>query len=172
MRIPHLPALAAAALVAATATASPPSPVVPAHVPPARVAPADPGAPGPLAVVEHEVGAHDVRLRGLARPVEFRAHIEEPSPAPGSPRRPVVVFLHGAHLTCYRPGATEGDETHHRPCRAPEREVPNHLGYRWIQRILASQGYFTISVSANVVNDQDVVSVEGPAPAESWCGAT
>jgi pimeloyl-ACP methyl ester carboxylesterase len=41
------------------------------------------------------------------------------------------------------------------PCPAGATEVPNHLGYQYLQRLLASQGYVTVSLSANGVNGQE-----------------
>ena len=67
--------------------------------------------------------------------------------------RPVVLFLHGRHSYCYNPknGRDGGDW----PCVAPFKEIPSHLGYDYIQQVLASQGYFTVSIRVNGINAQD-----------------
>jgi hypothetical protein len=45
--------------------------------------------------------------------------------------------------------------------------VPSHLGYEYVQRLLASQGYATVSISANAINGQDFASEDGGAAARS-----
>ncbi|MYV70224.1 hypothetical protein GT043_30615, partial [Streptomyces sp. SID2131] len=64
-----------------------------------------------------------------------------------------ALFLHGRHATCYTPGTEEA--TGAWPCPAGTREIPSHRGYLNAQKLLASQGYVTLSLSANGVNGQD-----------------
>jgi hypothetical protein len=69
-----------------------------------------------------------------------------------------VLLLHGWHQSCYLPG-TEQSQTVW-PCPQGWEPLPSHLGYRYLQRLLASQGYVTVSISANAVNGQDIQEVQ------------
>ncbi|WP_432089433.1 hypothetical protein [Streptomyces sp. bgisy095] len=113
--------------------------------------PVDPGTPGPYRTVSGEYVLPSVKLPDFPVPVEMRAVVVGPAGAPG--KRPVALFLHGRHATCYTPG-TE-DATGAWPCPAGTREIPSHRGYLNAQKLLASQGYVTLSISANGVNGQD-----------------
>ncbi|OIK29589.1 hypothetical protein [Streptomyces malaysiense] len=151
------------------ATAAPPaSPVAPA--PPAEQAPpprlpangVDPGKPGAYRTRTGEYALTSVRLPGFAKPVEMRAVVVAPVGALG--KRPLALFLHGRHYTCYRGGEISIDW----PCKSGYLPVPSYRGYLRDQRLLASQGYLTVSVSANGVNGQDDESAEdGGAQARS-----
>ncbi|MFE5733822.1 hypothetical protein ACFQ7A_23305 [Streptomyces sp. NPDC056528] len=113
--------------------------------------PVDPGRPGPYRTVGGEYVLPSVSLPDFPVPVEMRAVVVGPAGAPG--RRPVALFLHGRHATCHTPGTEE--TTGEWPCPAGTREIPSHRGYLNAQKLLASQGYVTVSVSANGVNGQD-----------------
>ncbi len=128
-------------------------PPAPAAVPeaPLHANPVDPGVPGPYRTVSGEYALDSVRLPGLPRPVEMRATVVGPAGAPG--KRPVALFLHGRHDTCYTPGTEDLRITW--PCPAGTRPIPSEQGYLRAQRLLASQGYVTVSVAANGVNGQD-----------------
>ncbi|MFJ7988663.1 alpha/beta hydrolase family protein [Streptomyces sp. NPDC096351] len=123
----------------------------------------DPGAPGRYRTVTGAYDLKSVRLPGFPEPVEMRATVVGPAGAPG--KRPVALFLHGRHGTCYTPGTEEvtGDW----PCAAGSKPVPSHQGYLRAQRLLASQGYVTLSISANGVNGQDFRAEDGGAQARS-----
>jgi hypothetical protein len=45
--------------------------------------------------------------------------------------------------------------------------VPSYRGYEYAQRLLASQGYFTVSISANGINAQDFFAADGGAGARA-----
>ncbi|MFJ7073843.1 hypothetical protein [Streptomyces sp. NPDC098781] len=122
----------------------------------------DPGKPGAYRTVTGEYDLTPVRLPGFAEPVEMRAVVVAPKGAEG--RRPLALFLHGRHFTCYTP---QGDITGDWPCAAGSKPVPSHRGYLRDQRLLASQGYVTVSVSANGVNAQDWQADDGGAQARS-----
>jgi hypothetical protein len=127
---------------------SQPAPV-PAPLPAGAV---DPGAPGPFHTRTGEYTVDSIALPDYPAPVEMRAVVVAPVDAPG--KRPLALFLHGRHYTCYTPGSTE-DITLEWPCPAGMAAVPSHRGYPQAQRLLASQGYVTVSVSANGINGQD-----------------
>ncbi|MBO3142116.1 hypothetical protein [Dermatophilus congolensis] len=83
----------------------------------------------------------------------IRGHVVEPVGAPGN--RPVIVFLHGFYDTCTN--AAKETVTGW-PCPKGSRELPSFRGYDYVQKALAAQGYYTVSVDANAVsgNDQDL----------------
>lgn len=113
----------------------------------------DPGRPGPHRVVSEEYRLPRITLAGLPRKVEMVGHVERP--ADPDPRDPLVLFLHGRHSYCYRTGPGTGSAPREWPCRPGNSPVPSYLGYRYIQRLLAAQGYVTVSISANGINAQD-----------------
>lgn len=115
----------------------------------------DPGKPGPYETTEGEYEETALKLPGLKVPVEVRALVVAPVGAPGP--RPVAVFLHGNHSPCYAPeGSPQGDgrERSWWPCSASMLPVPSYRGYVDAQRLLASQGVITISISQNGINGQ------------------
>ncbi len=125
-----------AAPATAPATALPPNPV-------------DPGTPGPYPTISGEYQLPDVTLPGYAQPVEMLGLVVAPQGATGA--RPLVVFLHGRHDTCYT--ATASNITW--PCPAGYQPIPSYRGYQQAQQLLASQGYVTVSISANGISGQD-----------------
>lgn len=122
----------------------------------------DPGKPGAYGTVTGEYDLAPVRLPGFAEPVEMKAVVVAPKGADG--RRPLALFLHGRHSTCYTPRGEIGGEW---PCAAGTKPVPSHRGYLRDQRLLASQGYVTVSISANGINGQDWRAEDGGAQARS-----
>lgn len=140
-------------------TASPGAAVRPPAPLPANAV--DPGKPGPYATKSGEYRLRSVRLPGFAAPVEMRAVVVSPTGARGP--RPLALFLHGRHYTCYKGHDITGDW----PCPAGTEAVPSHRGYLRDQKLLASQGYDTVSISANGVNGQDFAAEDGGAQARS-----
>ncbi|MFF7751469.1 hypothetical protein ACFZCP_19920 [Streptomyces sp. NPDC007971] len=130
----------------------------PAPLPAAGV---DPGKPGSYRTRTGEYSLKSVRLPGFAAPVEMRAVVVAPTGARGP--RPLALFLHGRHYTCYKGQEINGDW----PCRAGTEPVPSHRGYLRDQKLLASQGYVTVSISANGINGQDGDVQDGGAQARS-----
>ena len=61
---------------------------------------------------------------------------------------PVVVIFHGTHPGCPIP---EGDTVDRWPC-APEAEQPNYLGFDYLVRALAAQGYVALAPNINAEN--------------------
>lgn len=126
----------------------------------------DPATPGPFAVVTSDYTLPSLVVPGLARPVEMVGHVVEPAPEAATGPRPLVLFEHGRHSACYQPGDADA-WTAAWPCPAPFVEVPSHLGYDYVQQVLASQGYATVSVRANGVNVQDEQVSDGGASARA-----
>ncbi|MDX3709114.1 hypothetical protein PV733_09065 [Streptomyces europaeiscabiei] len=124
----------------------------------------DPGRPGSYRTVAGEYGLDPVRLPGFDTPVEMTAEVVAPKGATGS--RPLALFLHGRHNTCYKPGS-EDDVTGDWPCADGYKPIPSHQGYLSDQQLLASQGYVTVSISANGINAQDEEAEDAGAQARS-----
>jgi len=120
----------------------------------------DPATPG-----NHEVRSFDYRSAALPyreyqAPLEVLGHAVVPTDGDFAP---LVLFLHGRHQACYGRGSGQADW----PCGGRSRPVPSYLGYDYVQRVLASQGYATVSISANAINAQDFRSPDGGAQARS-----
>ena len=119
------------------------------------VAPAlgqDPGTPGPLAVTREEYNFGDTAFTptDFPGPVELRASIHYPTnPASG---RPVIIFLHGRHATCFN---GSGAQFLQWPCTKGRQPIPSFAGYDYVSEVLASHGYVVVSISANGVNAVD-----------------
>ncbi|MEU8970601.1 hypothetical protein AB0D11_15180 [Streptomyces monashensis] len=137
-----------------SAAAVPPPAPLPAN-------PVDPGKPGTYRTSSGEYSLPSVKLPGFPAPVEMRGVVVAPVGAPG--RRPLALFLHGRHYTCYQGKQIGGDW----PCKTGWKPVPSHRGYLRDQQLLASQGYVTVSVSANGINGQDFAAEDGGAQARS-----
>ncbi|MFG2639466.1 hypothetical protein ACGFYP_00555 [Streptomyces sp. NPDC048370] len=129
---------------------------------PLPVNPVDPGTPGAYKTVSGEYDLPSVRLPGYATPIEMRAVVVGPTGAPG--KRPLALFLHGRHGTCYGP---EELVTGDWPCAPGTKPIPSHKGYLRAQQLLASQGYVTVSISANGINAQDHAADDAGAQARS-----
>jgi hypothetical protein len=138
-----------------------PAPARPEVRPPANTV--DPGRPGPYRTASGQYDLPPVKLPGFAEPVEMQAVVVAPKGATG--KRPLALFLHGRHGTCYKPGGD--DVTGDWPCSAGSKAIPSYKGYLRDQKLLASQGYMTVSISANGINGQDWAAEDGGAQARS-----
>ncbi|GIJ76349.1 hypothetical protein Xph01_07810 [Micromonospora phaseoli] len=136
-----------------------PVPAAPAAPPAGAV---DPGIAGPYRHITGEYDLPAVKLPDFPERVEMRAVVVAPQGATGA--RPLAVFLHGRHAVCYR-----GDEAvpQQWPCPVGTDPIPSHRGYLQAQQLLASQGYVTVSISANGINGQDWEPEDGGAQARS-----
>jgi len=126
--------------------------------------PADPGVKGPYSTVTGEYTLAGVKLPDFPEPVEMQGLVIAPKGAPG--RRPLALFLHGRHYTCFK-GADEDALTGDWPCASGSQPIPSYRGYQQAQQLLASQGYVTVSISANGINGQDRAADDGGAQARS-----
>ncbi|MFI2213471.1 hypothetical protein [Streptomyces sp. NPDC020141] len=122
----------------------------------------DPGVPGSFRTVTGEYDLASVRLPGFPAPVEMRATVTGPVGAKGA--RPLALFLHGRHASCYN---ARGESLGGWPCEKGSKPIPSHRGYLHDQKLLASQGYVTVSISANGINGQDHDADDGGAQARS-----
>lgn len=144
------------------------SSAAPAPTDPGPVLPVDPGVPGDLRVVRSDYTEPSIRVPGMKAPVEVVGHVVEPAPGQLADAPPLVVLLHGRHSYCYLvdAGDEEGDDGSW-PCADGSLPVPSQLGYDYLQRVLASQGYATVSIAANGINAQDGWLPDGGADARS-----
>lgn len=126
--------------------------------------PVDPGTKGKYATVTGEYTLPGVKLPDFPNKVEMQGVVVAPKGATG--KRPLALFLHGRHYTCFT-GKDEEKITGDWPCKAGTEPVPSHRGYLQAQQLLASQGYVTVSISANGVNGQDWAADDGGAQARS-----
>jgi len=136
-----------------------------AAAPDTQAADADPGLPGPFEVVTSDYELEPVKVPGLTLPIEMVGHVVEPAPEAVTGPRGLVLFLHGRHYYCYDPAS--GELGFDWPCTSPMLELPSHLGYDYIQRLLASQGYATVSIRVNGINAQDYRAPDGGAAARA-----
>ena len=125
----------------------------------------DPGTPGELPTVTSDYVLPGIKLPRMRHDVEMVGHVVKPAPAVADPSHPLVVFLHGRHSYCYNPET--GRMGWRWPCAGAQVPIPSHLGYDYIQQVLASQGYVTVSIAANGINAQDGNSPDGGAAARS-----
>jgi hypothetical protein len=149
-----------------------PTPVVPITREPAVAEPLagrvlsgkdDPGTPGPYAFKRYSYRLPRLNA-GFPVGVEVLAEVVAPVGAPTP--QPLVLFLHGRHSTCYTTGP-DAFVTGDWPCPAGMLPIPSHRGYRYVAELLASQGYLTVSISANGINGQDGWAADGGAAARS-----
>ena len=125
----------------------------------------DPATPGDFEVVTSDYELDPVKLPRMREPIEMVGHVVEPAPSATTGPRPLVLFLHGRHSYCYNPKT--GNDGWEWPCQPPFEEIPSHLGYDYIQRVLASQGFATVSVRVNGINAQDFRLSDGGADARA-----
>jgi hypothetical protein len=116
------------------------------------------GSPGPYRTVRQSYDLGRETL--LVQSREFRLHSlptrlagEITAPLGASGRRPVVVFLHGAHQSCEIPDAFVA--TQDWPCRPGFFDVESFRGYRYVARLLASYGFVVVSLDGNPVAPAD-----------------
>ncbi len=138
--------------------------VAPPAEPALAVSAVDPAAPGRFATRRLRYALPDLAVPEFAAPVEVLAEVTEPVGDAG--RMPLVLFLHGRHSTCYR-GGPDGEASGDWPCPEGWRPVPSHTGYRYMADRLASQGHLVVSISANGINGQDGLFLDGGAFARS-----
>jgi len=136
-------------------------PAAPQALPAGKV---DPGVKGPYRTVTGEYTLPGVKLPDFPALVEMQAVVVAPQGARGP--RPLALFLHGRHYTCFK-GADQDALSGDWPCAAGTQPIPSHRGYLQAQELLASQGYVTVSISANGINGQDFAALDGGAQARS-----
>ena len=112
----------------------------------------DPGEPGDVPVVREDYELDPVQLGNMDLKTEMVGHVVKPAPGAAQADDPLVVFLHGWHASCF---VGSNWPLFKWPCDGDEQVVPNHLGYDYLQELLASHGYVTVSISANAIASED-----------------
>ena len=131
----------------------------------------DPGVPGAHPTESSDYQLPAVKLPDIAQKAEMLGHVVAPTDADAN--SPLVLFLHGRHSACYglndeglrglqRSAKAAGDWK----CYGTSEPIPSYLGYDYAQQLLASQGYVTVSISANAINDLDYDAPDGGAQAQ------
>jgi len=132
----------------------------------------DPGIPGFHGISTSDYALDPVKLPDIPELAEMVGHVVAPTDATDS--SPLVLFLHGRHEPCYLP--EEGAKATSVPivkapkawkCPGKQLPVPSYLGYDYVQRLLASQGYVTVSISADAINALDYNAADGGAAARA-----
>lgn len=138
---------------------------VPSLRPRGTTLPVDPGTPGRYQVrtMEYDLGDQAVQLPGIGHRGELRGRVYAPVDAFGA--RPLVLFLHGRHESCF--GAQPPPDAPPWPCPRGSRPVPSHRGYDAPARALASHGYQVVSISANAINAWDFDAFDAGALARA-----
>jgi hypothetical protein len=161
-------AVAAVAVLAAVDLAAPAVAQAAPATPARALAPADgplidPGVDGPLAVdtLEYDLGDQAFTPEGFPSAVELRGEVYAPTTLSG--RVPLVVLMHGRHVTC----GNDQVVTLEWPCPAGVPEIPSYQGYRALGRNLASHGMVVVSIGANGINADDGYLDDGGASARA-----
>lgn len=112
----------------------------------------DPSQRGPFATIAEEYNLGDTAFTptGFPAAVEVRAVAFHPTDLTQGPF-PLVLFLHGRHSTCFQGGSSFLEW----PCAAGHSPILSFRGYDYAADVLASHGYFVISISANGINARD-----------------
>ncbi|MFF1822425.1 Calx-beta domain-containing protein [Kribbella sp. NPDC058245] len=123
----------------------------------------DPGKTGSykVEISEYNLGDEAVFLPGLGQKSEMLGKVYTPVGAVG--KRPLVVFLHGRHESCY--GEGDGDKPW--PCPKGSKPVPSYRGYDGPAQALASNGYQVVSISSNAINAYDFDAYDAGAQARA-----
>lgn len=110
---------------------------------------ADPAERGPFQVTraDYNFGDEVLPIAGSSIKSELRAAVYLPAGGKNE-ARPVVVFLHGMHGSCYKDYPT--NEVW--PCPDDYLTLNNYQGYDAPAEALASHGYVVISISSNGIN--------------------
>ncbi len=94
---------------------------------------------------------------------ELWASFYRPATLAAGKKYPLVVLLHGNHLTCGTGSNPRRDDDSQYSttgtCKTNYVVVPNHRGYDYIATDLAARGYFVVSINTN----RGINGVSGPA---------
>lgn len=144
---------------------SSPSPPSSAGKPSAALPSWDPGKRGGFRTYKGEYSLEGLEVDDFPVPVEMQAQVVLPLGTSGP--RPVALFLHGRRISCYNVTDPQDTDAYLAwPCPKGWKAVPSHRGCAQAQDLLASQGWITLSISADGINAQDQVS-DGGAIARS-----
>ena len=113
----------------------------------------DPTSMGSLAVVTAEYKITAVTLPTVSYPVDVWGAVYYPEDLSKGPY-PLVLILHGNHGICRLPDTQVDFGTTTFPPNCPQGQIPtpNHTGYEYFAKRLASNGYIVASANANSIN--------------------
>lgn len=126
----------------------------------------DPGRKGPYPIRTDDYTAPGWKFAGMRRKLETKGHVVAPSDPDVAAGAPLVLFLHGRHESCFRTFPKRRTAAGW-PCPKGTKPIPSDLGYDYLQRVLASQGFVTVSIAANGINAQDGALADGGANARA-----
>ena len=112
----------------------------------------DPGLPGPYRTQRFTYQLAPLVFADYQVPIEVLGEVTVGLGAPKG--APLVLILHGRHVTCYQGGPT-GLALLEWPCPPGWQPIRSYAGYHAIADLLASQGNVVVSISANSINSQD-----------------
>jgi hypothetical protein len=124
----------------------------------------NPAKPGNFTTRRSSYNLANITVDEFPFAIEVIAEVTDSAQASG--KRPLILFLHGRHVTCYF-GGPDGIDTYDWPCPDGWLPIPSHKGYRYVADILASQGYIVVSISANGINGQDYDSFDAGTTSRS-----
>lgn len=101
----------------------------------------------------YNLGDEAFQPSGITRKVEVAGDVHYPKNFDGAPL-PVVVFMHGNHVTCYQERSRFNSPRvrFQWPCKEGFKPIPSYAGYGYLARDLAARGFVVISVSVNGIN--------------------
>jgi dienelactone hydrolase len=105
---------------------------------------------GPYETVTRSYRLADLRVPSGSVPVEVQGRVVGPVVDASDGALPLVVLLHGYNGSCWDPASSSTSTDW--PCPPGWEPIPSDAGFDYLQQRLASQGYLTVSISANGVN--------------------
>jgi hypothetical protein len=119
----------------------------------------DPAVAGPYATTRQQYNLGNQAFKptdtAFASGVELAGEITAPTNLGAfSGPLPVIVLLHGRHVTLYDP-STNNVFLNWPPNGTNRLSIPSYQGYQYLEDNLASHGYVVVSVSANGINAFD-----------------
>ncbi|MEU6992198.1 alpha/beta hydrolase [Streptomyces sp. NPDC046465] len=134
---------------------------------------------GTTKTVRYDLGDAAWQLPQTGEPGELTGLVHYPADL-GTGRHPLIVMMHGLHETCADRKADaartaaerDGDDAAYEaanakltawPCAPGTPALPNELGYDYLARTLAGQGFVVVSVGANGINASSVTGDDNAA---------
>ncbi|MGI5467040.1 hypothetical protein [Streptomyces sp. CA-132043] len=134
---------------------------------------------GATKTVRYDLGDAAWHLPQTGEPVELTGVVRYPADL-GTGRHPLIVMMHGLHETCADRKADaartaaehNGDDAAYEaataklvawPCAPGTPTLPNELGYDYLARTLAGQGFVVVSTGANGINASSVTGDDNAA---------
>ncbi|MFJ8827122.1 alpha/beta hydrolase [Streptomyces sp. NPDC102467] len=129
--------------------------------------------------VRYDLGDAAWKLPQTGEPAELTGVVHYPADL-ATGRHPLIVMMHGLHETCADREADaartaaerDGDDAAYEaadaklyawPCAPGTPALPNQLGYDYLARTLAGQGFVVVSVGANGINASSVTGDDNAA---------